>query len=126
MKKKKSKKIMVVDDNEDMIYLLRTVLEKDGYEVIGVTSGEECLRKVNVAKPDLILLDIMMPGIDGWEVCKQIKESGFFISVPISMLSVRKDKEDFNKSMGYAHADAHLTKPVDFEELKKTVETLLS
>jgi CheY-like chemotaxis protein len=126
MKKNGSKKIMVVDDNEDMIYMLSTVLKKDGYKVVGATSGEECLRRVNTDKPDLILLDIMMPGIDGWEVCKRIKESGLFISVPISMLSVRKDEEDFKKSLQYAHADAHLTKPVNFEELRKTVESLLA
>jgi CheY-like chemotaxis protein len=125
MSKNGSKKIMVVDDNEDIIFMLQSVLEKNGYKVITAKSGEECLRKVEGAQPDLILMDIMMPGIDGWEVCKKIKESELHISVPISMLSVRKDNDDIKKSYEYAHADAHLTKPVNFEDLTRTVNSLL-
>jgi len=120
-----SKRIMVVDDNEDIIFMLRSVLEKDGYQVIEAKSGEECLRKVENAQPDLILMDIMMPGINGWEACKKIKESELRTSVPISMLSVRKDREDLKKSFEYAHADAHLEKPVNFEDLRRTVSSLV-
>jgi CheY-like chemotaxis protein len=119
------KKIMVVDDNEDMIFMLRIILEKDGYKVIGANSGEECLKKVNIDRPDLILMDIMMPGMDGWEVCREIKSSGHYPSVPVSMLSVRKDIEDITRSITYAMADAHVAKPINFDELKKTVATLL-
>jgi CheY-like chemotaxis protein len=125
MPKSGSKKIMVVDDNEDIVFMLRSVLEKDGYQVVEAKSGEECLRKVENAQPDLILMDIMMPGIDGWEVCKKIKESELLISVPISMLSVRKDSADLKKSFEYAHADAHLKKPVNFEALRRTVSSLV-
>jgi CheY-like chemotaxis protein len=125
MEKGARKKIMIVDDNEDIIYLLKSMLEMDGYEVVGATSGEECLRRIGVEKPDLILLDIMMPGMDGWEVCREIKGGESYPHVPVSMLSVRKDPEDVSKSLQYAGADAHLSKPVNLDELKKTVTTLL-
>lgn len=125
MRKNGKKKIMVVDDNEDIIYMLRIVLERDGYKVVGATSGEECLQRITNERPDLILLDIMMPGMDGWEVCKEIKHSGDYPPIPVSMLSVRKDSDDILKSLQYAGADAHLSKPVNFDELKKTVTTLL-
>lgn len=116
---------MVVDDSEDIVYLLKIVLEMDGYEVVGAATGEECLKRITIERPDLILLDIMMPGLDGWEVCREIKGSGEYPSVPVSMLSVRKDQEDVAKSLQYAGADAHLSKPVNLEELKKTVTALL-
>lgn len=126
MHKNGSKKIMLVDDNEDILFMLRSVLEKEGYSIDEAKSGEECLRKIENIKPDLILMDIVMPGMNGWEVCKKIKESELLISVPVSMLSVRKDREDVRKSIEYAHADAHLTKPVNFEDLRRTVNNLLS
>ncbi len=125
MKRHGKKKIMVVDDNEDLIYMLRLVLEKDGYSVLGATSGEECLRRIVTDRPDLVLLDIMMPGMDGWEVCKEIKDRRDYPSIPVSILSVLKDSEDIMRSLHYAGADAHLSKPVDFDELRRTVTTLL-
>lgn len=125
MAKNGAKKIMIVDDNEDLIYMLRIVLERDGYKIISATSGEECLERLNTDRPDLVLLDIMMPGMDGWEVCKEIKGGNDYPTLPVSMLSVRKDSEDIIKSLHDAGADAHLPKPVNFNELKKTVATLL-
>jgi CheY-like chemotaxis protein len=121
----KDKKIMVVDDNEEVISIVKTALEREGYRVVGVTDGMECLERVEKEKPDLILMDVMMPRLDGWEVCKRIKESELLLSIPVSMLTVCKTPEDVKKSFEYAGADAHLTKPLSVEELRKVVRELL-
>ena len=117
--------INVVDDDESNRFTLRLILESAGYDVLEAESGEECLEKLDHVRPDLILLDINMKGIDGWEVCKQIKERMPSILVPISILSARDTKEDIKRSLEYAHADAHLKKPVDGKELLDTVKILL-
>ncbi len=118
-------RIMVVDDEAGIRFILRKMLEKAGHEVIGVENGERCLEKFDEVQPDLILMDIMMPGIDGWEACKTIKERRPQNPTPVSMLSVRSDNDDLKKSLKYARADAHLTKPIDMEEVLGTVERLL-
>ena len=117
--------INVVDDDESIRFMLRLFLEREGYDVVEAKSGEECLEKFDHLKPDLILLDITMAGIDGWEVCRQIKERRPNILIPISMLSARKTKEDIKRSIEYAHADAHIKKPIDRKELLYTVRILL-
>ena len=117
--------INVVDDDESMRFLLKLILERAGYDVVEAESGEECLDKFDSIRPDLILLDLNMPGINGWDVCKQIKERIPAIIVPVSMLSGMETKEDLRKSFEYAHADAHLKKPIDKRELLDTVKILL-
>jgi two-component system OmpR family response regulator len=117
--------INIVDDDDDIRLLLRLMLEKEGYDVVEAASGEECLDKFDSLKPDLLLLDVNMTGIEGWDVCRQIKENKQKISVPISMLSSLKTRENIRRSMEYAHADAYLTKPIDKKELLYTVKKLL-
>lgn len=117
--------INVVDDDEGMRFLLKLILERAGYDVVEAESGEECLERFDSIRPDLILLDINMTGINGWDVCKQIKERIPAVLVPISMLSGMKTEEDLRKSFEYAHADAHLKKPIDRKELLDTVKILL-
>jgi CheY-like chemotaxis protein len=121
----KDKKIMVVDGNEDVIFLVKTALEREGYRVMGVTNSQDCLEKVVVEKPDLILMDVTMPSIDGWEVCRRIKESELLLSVPISMLNILRKPGDIKKSLEYAGDDAHLGKPLSVEELRSVVRELL-
>ncbi len=118
-------RILVVDDEPGIRYILRKMLENAGHEVIGVESGEMCLEKFDEAQPDLILMDIMMPGIDGWETCRTIKELRPHDPTPVSMLSVRSDHDDLKKSFEYARADAHLAKPIDMTKVLETVERLL-
>ena len=117
--------INIVDDDEGMRFLLRLILERAGYDVVEAESGEECLEKFDSVRPDLILLDINMTGINGWDVCKEIKERMRAILVPISMLSGMKTEEDLKMSFEYAHADAHIKKPFDRRELLDTVKILL-
>ncbi len=120
------KKILVVDDEDDLLFIIRSVLSKKGYVVKEAKSGEECLNILTVEKPDLIYMDIMMPGIDGWETVRKIKTNPDTRHIPVSMLSVKSDPEDLRKSREYSLADEHLTKPVDFEALLNTTESLLS
>ncbi len=117
--------INVVDDDENMRFLLKLILERAGYDVVEAESGEECLEKFDSIQPDLILLDINMAGINGWDVCKQIKERIPAILVPVSMLSGMETEEDLRKSFEYAHADAHLKKPIDRRKLLDMVKILL-
>lgn len=117
--------INVVDDDEGMRFLLKLILERAGYDVVEAESGEECLEKFDSIRPDLILLDINMTGINGWDVCKQIKERLPANLVPISMLSGMKTDKDLRRSFEYAHADAHIKKPIDRRELLDTVKILL-
>ncbi|RMF90016.1 MAG: response regulator [Methanobacteriota archaeon] len=119
-------KILVVDDEEDIRFIIKTALSKKGYHVVEAESGEECLEIVKSERPDLIFMDIMMPGIDGWETTRRIKTNPETKDIPISMVSAKGGSEDRRKSTEYAFAEAHLTKPIDFELMFRTAETLLS
>ncbi len=84
------------------------------------------MRLVREERPDLIFMDIMMPGIDGWETARKIKTNPRTKDIPISMLSVKSDPEDKEKSLSYSLADKHLSKPVDFNLVIDTAENLTS
>jgi DNA-binding response OmpR family regulator len=116
-------KVLVVDDDPDWIFILKTILTKEGYEVIGVNSGKECLNKIKEVKPNVVLLDIMMPDINGWEVCRRIKEDRDTGYIPVSMLSIRDAEEDKKRSIECG-ADGYLGKPIKFEEVIRTVRKL--
>ncbi len=118
-------RIMFVDNEPDLIFLVTKMLRNDGYDVVTASSGEECLRMLKKEKPDLILLDIMMRGIDGWEVCKKIKEDKQTKNIPIVMLTVRTSDDSKRKSFEYAHCDEHIDKPFAKEELLSTIKKLL-
>jgi CheY-like chemotaxis protein len=120
------KMILIVDDEDDILFILKNVLSKKGYSVREAYSGEECLEIVKKEKPDLIFMDIMMPGIDGWEAARKIKTNPKTKNIPISMLSVKCDPEDIEKSREYAGVEKHLCKPLDFNLVLSTVESLLS
>lgn len=118
-------KIMIVDDEPDFVHIVKTMLEQEGYEVIEANSGKECLDKLKQEKPDLILLDVMMPEIDGYDVCRIIKEDEETHSITIAMLTVKTGDEDKIRSLEESHADWHISKPIDREKLISTVKWLL-
>lgn len=103
-------KIMVVDDSPDIVWVYSMMLKKAGYSVVSASSGEEALEMVPRERPELILLDVMMPGIDGWDVAKKLKENPETEDILIIMVSVRSEAEDKRKSFEYAHADGHVNK----------------
>ncbi|GBE17595.1 alkaline phosphatase synthesis transcriptional regulatory protein PhoP [archaeon BMS3Abin16] len=110
-------KVLVVDDEPDVLEVLRKVLDKHGYETVAAASGEEALEKIGEARPDAVVLDIMMPDLDGWEVSKRIRESKETGDLPIVMLSVLSEKRDRNTSFEYAGADWHVSTPFDTDDL---------
>lgn len=117
-------KILIVDDDPDFLFILDHVLSRVGYEVISAESGRECLEKVDKEKPDMVILDVMMPGMDGWEVCRKIKEVAS--NLPVSMCSVLREPRDIEKSFKYAGADDHITKPLRLDNVLDTVGALLA
>jgi len=120
------KKIMVVDDEESFLEVISKILEKAGFETIQARNGYEALELIKKEKPDLILLDVMMPDIDGWSLSAKIRQNKGFKNVPIAMLTVRGSEEDKLKTFQLANANWHITKPVDKEKLISTVNWLLT
>ena len=116
------KKIMVVDDEPDTVDLVKLVLETEGYEVIGALSGKECLEKLETENPDLILLDVMMPEMDGWEVFKRIREKR---DTPIAMLTVKSQGIDRLLGLHVLKADDYITKPFGRQDLVNRVRRIL-
>jgi len=113
--------ILVVDDEKNIVQLARMYLEKDGFAVDSAADGEEALRKANALKPALIVLDLMLPKVDGWEVCRRIRATS---PVPIIMLTARSD--DVDKIVGLElGADDYLTKPFNPRELVARVRAIL-
>jgi two-component system alkaline phosphatase synthesis response regulator PhoP len=102
--------IMVVEDEEDILELLKYNLAREGYRVSALTSGEECVHLAQSSVPDLILLDLMLPGIDGLEVCRQLKQSTMTRQVPIIMLTAKGEEADVVTGLELG-ADDYITKP---------------
>jgi two-component system cell cycle response regulator len=124
MERKDRKKILVVDDHEDNIELLRARLEARGYEVFGANDGQAALDQVSHVCPDLILLDVMMPKMDGMEVVRRLKANPDLPFIPVIMQTALDSTE--NKVEGLdAGADDYITKPINFAELEARVNSLL-
>ena len=108
-----NEKILVVDDDANICELLRLYLTKEGYQVTTAGDGEEGLEKFNQIKPDMVLLDVMMPRMDGLEVCRRIRKAG---NTPVMMLTAKG--ETFDKVLGLElGADDYMVKPFDAKEV---------
>lgn len=116
-----SEKILVIDDEEPTVQLIGMLLERRGFEVIKAYRAEEGLRKAYRFQPDLVLLDIMMPDMDGWEVCKRLREMS---DVPIVFLTARGEVRDVVKGLEMG-ADDYVVKPYDNDELVARVKAHL-
>lgn len=114
--------ILVVDDTPASVGMLQAALEQENYQVLIATSGEKALERINLINPDLILLDIMMPGIDGYETCLQLKSNAKTRDVPIIFLSALSETFDKVRAFSIGGVD-YLTKPVEPEELLVRVKT---
>ncbi|MGG4395631.1 response regulator transcription factor [Paenibacillus thiaminolyticus] len=114
--------IMVVDDDEKITSMLRRGLVFEGYEVRTATNGSEGLREMMIREPDLLILDVMMPEVDGWEVCRRLREAGS--SVPVLMLTAKDEVQDRVHGLDLG-ADDYLVKPFALEELLARVRALL-
>lgn len=118
-------KILLVDDEPYIRFSTRKILERAGHKVVEAVDGEDGLKVLESDRPDLILLDVRMPGTDGWEICREIKRAEETRDVPVVICSVYTSEEFVKKSMEYAQADAHINKPFDINELLNTVEKVL-
>ena len=114
------KTIMVVDDEPTFLKVVEDILEPESYTVIQVSGGQEALDKLKKIKPDLILLDIMMPGIDGWEVCEIVKADKETEKIPIIFVTAKSDPE--SRSAGSVNAMDYITKPFEYKDFIKKVK----
>ena len=116
-----AEKILVIDDEEPTVQLIAMLLERRGFEVIKAYRAEEGLRKAYRYQPDLVLLDIMMPDMDGWEVCKRVREMS---DVPVIFLTARGEVRDVVRGLEMG-ADDYVVKPYDNDELVARVKAHL-
>ncbi len=117
---------MVVDDESSLIELLKGVLGEEGYEVITAMSGYECLKKLSTVKPDLILLDMMMPGMSGRQVCENIRKDPKTKDLKIAFVTVAKFSETGRDVLKKMNILDYITKPFDNEDLIKRVKKIVA
>jgi len=115
-----SRRVMVVDDDREIVEMTRLILESGGYQVVQAFSGEDALKSLPAERPDLILLDINMPGMDGWELLKLLKVDEATQGIPVAMFSIRFELRD--KVLGLKEgAFDYITKPFSYDELLSRV-----
>ncbi len=117
-------RILIAEDEPDMRELIGTVLQEEGFETILATDGEDAIRKAHEHHPDLIILDIMMPRMDGYETCEAIKADPTTKDIPVVFLSAKAQDSDIEKGKTY-DVEEYLTKPFDPDTLIEVVERVL-
>jgi len=119
-----NKRILLADDEEDIKTVISMFLRSQGYDVVTAFDGLDTLEKVRTERPDLILLDIMMPVLDGYEVCKRLKEDAATADIPILILSAAAHIESVNRGLR-AGAKDYIVKPFDPEKLLEKIEHVI-
>lgn len=119
-----AKQILIVDDEPNVVIPIQFLLEQSGYGVIIAENGEDALELIYQYKPDLVLLDIMLPGIDGYEVCEIVRLNPNYRNVKIIFLTAKGREEEIAKGMALG-ADAYITKPFSNNTLVAKIEELL-
>lgn len=118
------KKILVVDDEQDILSMLKMRLEASGYEILTASDGNAAYNTAKVENPDLIILDLMLPGMDGYQVCRLLKFDQKYNQIPVIMLTAKSQQED--KDWGAkVGADFYMTKPFEAKELLNKIKELL-
>ncbi|MBD0346653.1 MAG: response regulator [Coleofasciculus sp. Co-bin14] len=121
--KPQAKRILVVDDLEDNLFLLETILTEEGYEVDTALNGKSALTKVESSPPDLVLMDAMMPGMDGYEVTRRIRQNKKLPFIPILLLTAYVEA-DAPKGLDLG-ANDFIRKPIDYDELMARIKAFL-
>ena len=119
-----SHKILIVDDQSSIVVPLRFIMEQNGYTVAEAYNGEEAIDKISKFKPDLILLDIIHPGFDGFEICQMVRENPEWQNIKIILVTTQVRDVDIAKGMAFG-ADAYITKPFSNAQIMKQVKKLL-
>jgi DNA-binding response OmpR family regulator len=120
------KRIVCVEDEAEMIDLIRLILSRRGFEVIGADGGKMGLEVIREQKPDLILLDLMMPDMDGWEVYQQIKADEAIRDIPVIVVTAKAQSIDKVLGLHIAKVDDYISKPFSPQELIDSVDQVLS
>jgi len=120
-----SKRVLIVEDDPNVLRATSYILEKEGYEVITAQNGLEGLKKAKDSSPDLLILDVMLPGIDGFEICHSLRDEPQTADLPIVMFSAKGQQSDIATGLKMG-ADDYLTKPVDRIVLLDKVAGLLA
>jgi twitching motility two-component system response regulator PilG len=118
------KKVLVVEDEESLLKLESILLTSKGYEVIGVSNGQAALDAIAEERPDLVLLDVMLPEIDGFEVCRRIKSDEATRDIPVVMLTAKKTRDDMARGEKVG-ADWYITKPFKSAMVIETIQRFL-
>jgi CheY-like chemotaxis protein len=121
--KPQAKRILVVDDLEDNLFLLQTILTEEGYEVDTALNGKSALTKIESSPPDLVLMDAMMPGMDGYEVTRRIRQNKKLPFIPILLLTAYVEAEA-PKGLELG-ANDFIRKPIDYDELMARIKAFL-
>jgi two-component system response regulator VicR len=123
---KKIRQILCIEDEKEMIDLIRLILGRKGFEVSGAASGQEGLFKIQEEKPDLVLLDLMMPFMDGWEVYQQIKANETTKDIPVIIVTAKAQSIDKVLGLHIAKVDDYIAKPFSPKELIDSVERVFA
>lgn len=118
--------VVCVEDEPEMIDLVRLILAKEGFEVVGVAGGLEGLETIERLQPDLVLLDLMMPDMDGWEVYRRMKGNPATSSIPVIVVTAKAQSIDKVLGLQVAKVDDYITKPFGPAQLLKSVERVLA
>jgi len=119
------KTVMVVDDEKSMLVVIKTVLEPEGFDVITASSGQECLDKLKTIRPDLILMDMMMPGLSGRDTTEKIRENKKTRDIKIAFLTVVSFSETGKEVLKKMNVADYLTKPFENDEFVKRIKKIL-
>ncbi len=121
-----TKRVICVEDEPEMIDLFRLILNRRGFEVIGADGGREGLSAIRKHRPDLVLLDLMMPDMDGWEVYQQLKSDEATREIPVIVVTAKAQSIDKVLGLHIAKVDDYISKPFSPQELLDSVEKVLS
>jgi DNA-binding response OmpR family regulator len=121
-----TKHILCIEDEPEMIDLIRLILGRRGFDVIGAAGGKDGLEKVRQQPPDLILLDLMMPDMDGWEVYQQIKADEKFRDIPVIVVTAKAQSIDKVLGLHIAKVDDYIAKPFSPQDLLNSVDKVFS
>lgn len=120
------KKVVCVEDEPEIIDLIRLILGRKGFDLTGATGGQEGLDTIRRVRPDLVLLDLMMPDMDGWEVYQQMKADPDLKDIPVIVVTAKAQSIDKILGLHIAKVDDYVTKPFGPQELLQSVERVLA
>ncbi len=125
MSEKNTKVILCIEDEQEMIDLIRLILSRRGFEILGANGGKEGLEMIRKTHPDLVLLDLMMPEMDGWEVYQQMKADETTRDIPVIVVTAKAQSIDKVLGLHIAKVDDYIAKPFSPQELLASVDTVL-